>query len=62
MPYVNIQFGGKLKLEQKKEIAQKIAEIIEEVTGRPRDYTYTVIQEVSPENWGVGEKLLSELL
>ncbi len=60
MPYVNVQFGGKLSTEQKRELSNKISTALQDVTGKPKDYTYVVFQEVERENWGVGDQLLSD--
>ena len=62
MPYVNVQFGGKLSKEQKRNISDAISEAIQKITGKPKDYTYVVIQEIPKENWGIGAQLLSDLL
>mgnify|MGYP000691303944 CR=1 FL=1 len=60
MPYVNVKLAGAISKKQKAEIAEKITEVLEKVTGKPRQYTYVVIEEVKQEDWAIGGRLLSD--
>lgn len=59
MPYVNLKLVGKLTKQQKQEIAKQFSDTLEKVAGKPKTSTYLVIDEVSGENWAVGEKFFS---
>ncbi len=59
MPYINLKLVGKLTKEQKNEIAKQFSETLLKVANKPKDHTYLVIDEVSGENWAVGEKLFA---
>jgi 4-oxalocrotonate tautomerase len=58
MPYINVRVAGALKPEQKREIAKRITEVMQDVAGKPPEATYIVIDEVSRENWAKAGKLL----
>ncbi len=60
MPYVNVKVAGNLSAGQKKEIARGISETLFKVAGKDPGTTYIVFEEISRENWAVGERLLSE--
>ena len=60
MPFVNLKIVGKLSLEQKRELARRFTEALQEVAGKPPEYTYVVIEEVERENWALGGRLLSD--
>lgn len=60
MPYVNVKLAGKISRKQKAEIAEKITDLLEEVAGKPRQYTYVVFEEVDTDSWAVGGRLLSD--
>ena len=59
MPYVNVKIAGELAAEKKAELADRIATALEDVTGKPRQYTYIVFEEVAREDWAIGGRLLS---
>lgn len=59
MPYVNLKIAGKLSKEQKQQITRQFTNVLEEVTGKPKNYTYIVIEEIEHENWAIGGKLLA---
>ena len=59
MPYINLKLVGKLTKEQKKKIAKQFSETLLKVANKPKDHTYLVIDEVSGENWAVGEKFFA---
>lgn len=56
MPYINLRVVGKLSKEQKQKIAAQFSDTLLKVAGKPKEYTYLVIDEVSGENWAQGEK------
>lgn len=58
MPYVSIRLAGKLKKEQKAQLAKEVAETIERVTGKPKSAVLTFIDEVERENIASGGALL----
>ena len=51
MPCVNLQILGKLTKEQKAEISAQFTKTLQEVAGKPPEYTYIIIEEVDRENW-----------
>ncbi len=59
MPFINLKVVGKLSKEQKKEIAEKFSDTLLKVTGKPKEATYLVIDEVSGENWAQGERFFA---
>ncbi len=60
MPYVNVKVLGTLTDAQKSELVRRITTDLLEVAGKPPEYTYVVIEEVPPNNWGHRGKLFSE--
>ena len=60
MPYVQVRVAGSLDTSQKKEIARGITKVLYDIAGKDPKTTYVVIEEVDPENWAVGGKLLSD--
>jgi len=59
MPYIQVRVAGKLKRQQKEEIAQGITDLMQKVAGKPPEATYVVIDEVERENWAKAGKLLA---
>ena len=59
MPYINLKVVGKLTKTQKEQIAKQFSETLLKVANKPKDHTYLVIDEVSGENWAVGEKFFA---
>lgn len=60
MPFINLKVAGELSNDQKKQIAKEFTDTIEKVTGKSKKSTYIVFDEVSRDNWAVGENLLSD--
>ena len=60
MPYINLKVAGELTLDQKKQIASEFSSTIENVTGKSKKSTYIVFEQISRDNWAVGQDLLSE--
>ncbi len=58
MPYINVRVAGALQPEQKREIARRITEVMQDVAGKPPEATYITIDEVPRENWAKSGKLL----
>ena len=58
MPYINLKLVGKLNREQKEQIVKDFSETMLKVANKPLKSTYIVIEEVTAENWAVGDKLL----
>lgn len=56
MPFINLKVVGKLSKDQKNKIAKEFSDTLYKVAGKPKEYTYLVIDEVSGENWAQGEK------
>lgn len=59
MPYINLKVVGKLTKKQKDTIAQEFSQTLLKVANKPPEHTYLVIDEISHENWAVGEKFFS---
>lgn len=61
MPYIHLQVGGKLTPEQKAQIAREFSDTLLKVAGKPKKATYLVIEEVSRDNWAIGDDFLSSI-
>lgn len=59
MPFVNVKVAGQLTIEKKSQLAERIATALEEIADKPKRTTYIVFEEVSRENWAVGDEILS---
>jgi 4-oxalocrotonate tautomerase family enzyme len=60
MPIVELKIVGKLTKKQKRELAKRFTDALEEVAGKPPEYTYVLIHEVSDENWAHRGKLFAD--
>ncbi|MBW2276300.1 MAG: 4-oxalocrotonate tautomerase family protein [Deltaproteobacteria bacterium] len=60
MPYVNVKIAGSLTDDQKREIAKQVTNTMQEVAGKPPQYTYVVIEEVPRTDWAIGGQLLAD--
>jgi 4-oxalocrotonate tautomerase len=61
MPYVNIQVTREgVTREQKAQVIAGVSEVLHRVLGKDPAITYVVIEEVDPDNWGVGGLPLPE--
>jgi 4-oxalocrotonate tautomerase len=56
MPFINLKVVGKLDKKQKETIAKEFSDTLLRVAGKPKEYTYLVIDEVNGENWAQGDK------
>lgn len=60
MPYIHVRVAGTLDDNQKREIARRFSQTLQEVAGKNPSSTYTVFEEVDRSNWAVGEDLLAD--
>jgi 4-oxalocrotonate tautomerase len=60
MPFVQLKLAGSVTKEQKKELADGITRLLQEVINKPPQYTYVVFEEVRREDWAIGGKLLDD--
>ena len=60
MPIVNLKILGTLTDEQKSELVKRFTADLQDVAGKPPEYTYVVIEEIPRNNWGHRGKLFSE--
>ncbi|OED37233.1 hypothetical protein AB834_02075 [PVC group bacterium (ex Bugula neritina AB1)] len=58
MPYVSVRLIGKLSSDQKIDIAERIAETLEEVANKSKEKTQVVFDEVSSDNWIQGHQFI----
>ena len=63
MPYVNIKITreGDVTAVRKKQLIAGAARLLEEILDKPLHTTYVVIDEVDTDNWGVGDRSVTEL-
>lgn len=62
MPFVTVQLTREgtaagvdhVTADQKAEIFKGVSQVLLDVLGKPLDWTWVVIQEVEPEDWGWG--------
>jgi len=59
MPFINLKLVGKLTKEQKIKIAKEFSDTLLRVAGKPKEYTYLVIDEINGENWAQGDKFFA---
>lgn len=68
MPFVNVKLTregtepntGHVTAEQKAAIFDGIAQVLLDVLGKPKDWTWVAIDEYPLENWGWGGKPVAE--
>lgn len=60
MPYISIE-SGKLTIEQKKELIERLTVTASEITHIPAQFFIVTIKEVPDENFGIGEKSIDEI-
>lgn len=61
MPVVQVHLKEGRSVDQKREIARRITDVLVEVCGSVEDRVHVIINEVPEENWGRGGRLLSEM-
>lgn len=63
MPIVNIKVTDQgMSMEQKKALIEGATELLVQVLNKPRETVDVIIDEVNTNNWGVGGKMMSEIL
>jgi 4-oxalocrotonate tautomerase len=61
MPFVNIRILEGHSQERKDEIARRVTETISEVARVPKDVIWVVFEDVTADDWYVGQSRVSEL-
>lgn len=62
MPYINVRVAKEeTSPEKKAELIEEITSLVARVLGKNPATTNVVIDEVDPENWGVGGKTVKEI-
>ena len=61
MPYVNVRVTDTVSTEKKREVIERITQVLVDVLDKSPESTMVVIDEVSPDNWGFKGTSVSEL-
>lgn len=62
MPYVKIKItDSKISIEQKKRLMQGVTQLLLDILDKSPQKTTVIIEEINPDNWGVGGIPLTEL-
>jgi 4-oxalocrotonate tautomerase len=61
MPFVNIRILKGHPQERKDEIARRVTETISEVAQLPKEAVWVVFEDVTSDDWYVGQTRVSEL-
>jgi 4-oxalocrotonate tautomerase len=62
MPYVHIKLGAgdvPVSKEQKAVLIKGVTDLLEKELKKPASSTYVTIEEIHPDNWGVGGESLT---
>ncbi len=63
MPYVNIKITPPgASPQQKAALIEGVTKVLEDVLGKKPELTFVVIDEVQPEDWGIGGKSVARQL
>jgi 4-oxalocrotonate tautomerase len=63
MPYVNIKITPPgASPQQKAAVIEGVTKVLEDVLGKKPELTFVVIDEVQPEDWGIGGKSVARQL
>lgn len=63
MPYVNIKLTPTgVTAKQKAEVIAGVTKVLQDVLGKKPELTFVVIDEVDPEDWGIGGQSVAEQL
>lgn len=63
MPIVNIKVTDQgMSIEQKKALIEGATDLLVQVLNKPRETVDVIIDEINTNNWGVGGKMMSEIL
>jgi 4-oxalocrotonate tautomerase len=54
MPVVRVEMYEGRSLDQKREIVRGVTDVVARVTGNPPEAVHVIIEDVKPENWGIG--------
>ena len=60
MPYVNIRITEGATADQKKRLIAGVTKLLVDVLDKNPATTVVVIDEVDPDNWGIGGETVSE--
>lgn len=63
MPYVHIKLGASeqpVSKEKKAILIKGVTDLLEKELNKPAASTYVTIEEIHPDNWGVGGESLTE--
>jgi 4-oxalocrotonate tautomerase len=61
MPYVNVKLTSGASREQKEQLIEGITELLVRVLEKNPASTHVVIEEISPEDWGIRGRTVAEL-
>jgi 4-oxalocrotonate tautomerase len=61
MPFVNIRIVEGHSKERKDEISRRVVDAINDVTEIPKEAIWVVFQDITDEEWYVGEKSVKQL-
>jgi 4-oxalocrotonate tautomerase len=61
MPFVNVKITAGATRQQKEELIEGITELLVRVLEKNPATTHVVIEEISPENWGISGRTVAEL-
>jgi 4-oxalocrotonate tautomerase len=61
MPFINVKLTPGATPEQKATIVKELTEVLVRVLGKNPASTHVVIEEVEPENWGIGGETVADL-
>ena len=60
MPYVNIKITKEdTTKEQKQELVEGVTKLLEKVLNKDPTTTFVIIEEISCDNWGINNNLVS---
>lgn len=60
MPYVKIELIEGVSREQKAELVAEVTQLFVDRLGKRPEQVFVVIQEISPDDWGVAGRLISD--
>ncbi len=63
MPYVNIKLTPPgVSAEKKAEVIAGVTKVLQEVLGKKPELTFVVLDEIEPEDWGIGGRSVAQQL
>jgi len=54
MPIVRVEMYEGRSMDQKRELARDLTEVVARVTGNSADAVHVIIEEIRRENWAIG--------